>query len=326
MRPTLLIGIALAAMATACSPRTPPAAPAGSIALPPTIRVQVREGTSMMVLAVPIQDYVAATVLSEVDPPSADVEVLQEMYEVQAVISRTYAIAHRGRHARDGFDLCATTHCQLYDPARLRTSRWAAAAYLGAQRTAGEVLWFQDAPARTLYHADCGGQTSAAEEVWGGTALPYLVSVRDSGSAIKHGEWSFQARSSALRDALNRDRRTAVGERLDSIDVTTRDRAGRAEQITLRGTRTVAVRGEVFREVVGRAFGARSVKSTLLSVARSGPVFTFTGKGFGHGVGLCQAGAFARLQTGTSPERVLAYYFPGTKLVSLTPSSHTRRY
>src|SRR4051812_10752915 len=268
-------------------PPAPAAAPAPAATVPKTIRVQVRDGGATIVLAVPLEDYVAATILSEVDPPSAPRDALERMYEVQALVSRTYAVGHLGRHSREGFDLCSTTHCQLYEPGRLRTSRWSAIAYEGARRTAGRIVWFHDAPAATLYHSDCGGRTSTAEDVWGGTALPYLVGARDNvKDATAHTEWTFDTRDAALRDALSRDPRTDVGRRLDAIEVVRRDAAGRAQEIALRGTRSLTVRGEVFREVVGRAFGAKSVRSTLLSVSRTAGGFAFTGRGFGHGVGL----------------------------------------
>jgi len=151
--------------------------------------------------------------------------------------------------------------------------------------------------------------------VWGGVAPAYLSGAVDEGSACNaHTEWTFETRAAALRAALNADPRTASGATLDRIEVAGRDSAGRAEQILLRGTRTFVVRGEVFREVVTRAFGARTLRSTLFTVSASRDVFVFSGKGFGHGVGLCQAGALARLKAGASPEAVLEHYFPGTSL------------
>jgi len=70
----------------------------------------------------------------------------------------------------------------------------------------------------------------------------------------------------------------------------------------------------VFRDAVTRALGARSLRSTLFTIRKTRDGFLFSGKGFGHGVGLCQAGAMARLRAGASPEDVLGYYFPGTSL------------
>jgi stage II sporulation protein D len=287
----------------------------GRTAAPKTLRVQVREGAALVVREVALEDYAATAALSEIHPDLTDEGVAERMFEVQTVIARTYAVSNRGRHAKDGFDLCATTHCQLYEPARLRTSRWAAVARAAVQRTSGKILWFAEGPARAVFHADCGGHTSSAAAVWGGVAPSYLSGATDHGPAEHaHADWTFETRTPTLRTALNADARTAVGARLDRIEIAGRDRAGRAETILLRGTRTFVVRGEVFREVLTRALGVKTLRSTLFSVKKSREVFVFSGKGFGHGVGLCQTGALARLGAGASPDQVLAHYFPGTSL------------
>jgi stage II sporulation protein D (peptidoglycan lytic transglycosylase) len=317
--PTLIVAILLSACGAA-SPHVslPDEVPERAA----SVRVQVRVNGALVVRNVALEDYVVATILSEVDPPTADRDALERMYEVQAVISRTYALAYRGRHARQGFDLCSTTHCQLYEPQRVRTSRWSELARQAAARTRGELLWFSGSPAHTLFHADCGGHTSNATSVWGGTAPVYLAGARDAGPARDaHVTWTFDTRLSSLREALNGDARTAVGAKLTGIDVASRDSAGRAERVTLHGSRAVTVRGEIFREVVTRALGVQTVRSTLFTLKRVGDHAVFTGSGFGHGVGLCQAGAFARLKAGESAERVLKFYFPGTQIVRTRASS-----
>lgn len=302
-------------MLTRCGGSSRVELPSGDSVRPSAVRVQVREGRGLVVRDVALEQYVLTTVLSEVDPSSRDAALLARMYEVQAIISRTYAISHRGRHAREGFDLCSGTHCQLYEPVRLTSSRWTDVARKAVARTERELLWFEGTPAEPLFHADCGGRTSSATSVWGGMAPSYLAGTRDEGPARDaHVEWTFETRTSELRDALNRDARTSVGTSLQSVDISTRDEAGRAERITLRGTRTVTVRGEVFREAVTRALGTRTLRSTLFTLRRSGDRFVFSGRGFGHGVGLCQTGALARLRSGVSPEQVLAFYYPGTTI------------
>jgi stage II sporulation protein D len=311
------LGILAVAAAAGCAPGPVSVAMPSPVPRPqPTaLRIQVRDGSRLVVRDVPLEEYVAATALSEVSPDAGNVSVAERVFEVQAIIARTYALSNRGRHAKDGFDLCSTTHCQLYEPARLTTSRWAATVRDAVSRTVGEVLWFQAAPARALFHADCGGHTSNAADVWGGAAPVYLAGANDAGPAASaHVDWTFDATPTALRGALDADPRTAVGARLDRIEVSGRDAAGRAELITLRGTRTFVVRGEVFREVVTRALGVKSIRSTLFTVKRTRDGFVFAGRGYGHGVGLCQAGAIARLRAGASVDAVLAHYFPGTTL------------
>jgi stage II sporulation protein D (peptidoglycan lytic transglycosylase) len=294
--------------------------PDQSLNRPASVRVQMRVNGALVVREVALEDYVVGTIISEVDPPAADERVLERMFEVQAIISRTYALAYRGRHAREGFDLCSGTHCQLYEPGRLRGSRWADLARQAAARTRGELLWFAQAPAHTLFHADCGGHTSNATSVWGGESPAYLAGTRDAGPAKDaHVGWSFDTRLTSLRDALNGDSRTAIGAKLSAIEVTSRDSAGRAEQVRLRGSRELTVRGEIFREVVTRALGVQTLRSTLFTVRRTGDHVVFNGRGFGHGVGLCQAGAFARLKAGRTADDVLRFYFPGTQIVRTSP-------
>lgn len=263
----------------------------------------------------PLEEYVAATIISEFAPPDGEPVTVERMLEVQAVIGRTYALAHLGRHAREGFDLCATTHCQLFQPSRLRTSRWAAQAAEAVRRTSGTVLWFDGAPANALFHADCGGHTSTAADVWGGTGSPYLAAVEDDGPAEEaHAGWRYEAARASVLRALNADPRTRVGARLDGIQILERDSAGRAEQIALHGAVERIVRGEALREVLTQAFGGRTIKSTWFDVRRQGAAFVFEGRGFGHGVGLCQAGALARVRAGTRLPAILQKYFPGTRL------------
>jgi stage II sporulation protein D len=280
-----------------------------------TLRVQVREGTALVVRQIPLEEYVAGAALSEVHPAPGNDALAARIFEVQAVIARTYAVSNRARHDKDGYDLCSTTHCQLYEPARVQGSRWAALVKDAVRRTSGDLLWFAGTPARAVFHADCGGHTSNAAAVWGGVAPAYLSGRRDGAAADgAHTEWAYEVGREGLRTALNADTRTAVGAKLNTVEIAGRDAAGRAEQIVLRGTRTFVVRGEVFRDVVTRRLGVKTLRSTLFSVKASRAGFTFSGRGFGHGVGLCQAGAIARLKAGASREDVLSFYFPGTSL------------
>jgi stage II sporulation protein D len=310
----LVIATAVACSNPVSKVDLPSAAPRG----PAFVRVGVTEGGRLSIRTVPFERYVETTILSEFAPPEGNVDTVERMLEVQAVIGRTYAVAHLGRHARDGYDLCDRTHCQLFQPRRLTASRWAPQAADAVRRTRSEVLWFDGAPALTVYHADCGGRTSAAADVWGGTVRPYLVSRADDGPAdAAHTSWRYVSSRAAVHGALNTDSRTRVGHRLDGLQVLDRDAAGRAESIAIHGAEERVVRGDVVREVLAGAFGARTIKSTWFDVRREQERFVFEGRGFGHGVGLCQAGALARIRAGDRAAGILQRYFPGTKLITL---------
>jgi stage II sporulation protein D (peptidoglycan lytic transglycosylase) len=305
-----------ALMAVACSTARRPAPLAVPASKSPEfIRVRLADGS---VRRVALEDYVHGTILSEFAPPSGDPALIERMLEVQAVIARTYAVSHLARHGRDGFDLCSTTHCQLYQPSRIQTSTWSRPAGEAVAQTAGMVLWYGSGPASVLFHADCGGHTSAVADVWPGPARPYLASIADDGPArAAHTTWEFEVETKKLLAALNADARTRVGKRLTAIAPIERDDAGRARLVALRGTRQLTVRGEELRVVLTRAFGAKSVRSTSFDVTKRGSGFVFEGRGYGHGVGLCQVGALARLKAGAQPEQILSRYYPGTRLVVL---------
>jgi stage II sporulation protein D len=85
--------------------------------------------------------------------------------------------------------------------------------------------------------------------------------------------------------------------------------------VTLEGSRRITLRGTELRAALSGALGAMALRSTLFTVSRSNGRFGFEGRGFGHGVGLCQTGALARARAGHTPRAILAVYYPGAVLV-----------
>ncbi len=306
IRVSSFIGVVVVAVAAGCRLPAPYAVPSlPGLTVPD--RVSVRSGDR--IVSVALEEYVTGSVLAEVTPLNETPDAVARIYEVQAVVARTYVVAHRGRHRADGFDVCDTTHCQLYDPARIQTSRFSAAAGTAVRRTAGQVLSYGRRAADAVYHADCGGATTDAGNVWGGRTVPYLQGLADDVPGSIHRAWTFTATSETVRAALNRDPRTAVGTRLSNIEVLLRDASGRATSVVLRGERERIVRGEDLRAVLNRTMGDRGVQSTKFSVTRTGTSYRFDGAGFGHGVGLCQAGAAARARRGEGLADILRAYF-----------------
>lgn len=310
---TLFMLAATAVVASCITPAVPREVPSAvTLRLP----LEIRVGMNGRVARVPLEEYILGSVLAEVSPVGETAETTARIFEVQAVLARTYAVAHLGRHASDGFDLCDTTHCQLYDPQRIRTSRFAAIAREAVARTAGRILVFDGRPIDALFHSDCGGRTTTGADVWGGAPLPYLAGGLDDVPAGTHRTWRVDLSLSQIRKALNADPATAVGARLDSVAISRLDESGRAAEIRVSGTREVRLRGDDFRRRISNAFGDRTLQSTRFTLARAGAGYRFTGSGFGHGVGLCQVGAAARARRGDSLEAILRAYFPKTDLTA----------
>jgi SpoIID/LytB domain protein len=250
------------------------------------------------VTRVPIETYVARVLAGEAEPNAPDGEL-----QALAIAIRTYATFNAGRHSRDGFDLCDTTHCQVMRTATAATRRAALA-------TAGEILTWQGAPAEIFYSASCGGRSESAAAIWSGSHLPYLQSVVDD---VHEGDapWSYTLRLETLQRLLVQ--RGFAGQRLRDVRIASHTASGRVATLELPGLEPNVIAGDQFRLLVG----ARDVKSTAFTIQRHGNELALTGRGYGHGVGMCVIGAGRRARRGETVERILAQYYPGLEITSL---------
>ncbi len=167
----------------------------------------------------------------------------------------------------------------------------------------------------SYFGASCGGETANVATLWGTAPAVYLKGGRDEFcESGPHAHWTDVISRVDLLRALQTDSRTDIGHRLDQVTISKRDDTGRAEFITLEGEQRKIVRGWDFKIIVGRALGWNVLKSSRFDVSRAGPNFIFRGSGFGHGLGLCQEGAHVMAARGSSYERILEKYFPGTSV------------
>jgi SpoIID/LytB domain protein len=259
---------------------------------------------------VKFEDYVRGVVAAE-----GSMETEPDALKALAIAVRTYALRNLGRHARDGYDFCNSTHCERYRPVDLETGGYVSSLILEAvEATQGEILHDQnDELADSYFSASCGGATANMTTLWGGSSPPYLRGVRDEYCANEaHGSWTDTISQTQLLKALQTDPRTNVGERLVNVSVLRTDASGRAELIALEGNRRVAIKGWDFKIIVGRALGWNLLKSSHFEITRSGSNFIFRGRGFGHGLGLCQEGAHVMAERGANYRQILTKYFPST--------------
>ena len=218
---------------------------------------------------------------------------------------RTFAVANRGRHQRDGFDVCTLTHCQV-----LRATY--AAVRDAASATAGQVLLVNGAPASVFYTASCGGRTERPSAVWPGAEDPSYLPSKSDRACDGEPRWAAEIPVQDLERTL-----TAAGYRgsqLRDLEVDGRSPSGRVARVHLDGMTPDAISGQDLRMVVGRALGWHLLKSTDFTVRRTGGGYRFDGKGFGHGVGMCVLGSVRRAEDGDSAREILRAYYPGIEI------------
>jgi stage II sporulation protein D len=302
-------------------PGSPPSSAGGALGAP--LRVNVGSLRHPDIVTIDLEDYVRETVPAEIVVPPADDEFAEGVYQAQAIVARTYAVASRGRHAADGFDLCSTTHCQVFRRATGGADVPQDVADAVAATTS-RVLAYDGRPIRAVFHAHCGGHTSDADVIWPGAPVAYLRGVPDPFcQRERDARWSFRISARDLTSALDRLPATRVDGRLDGLQIMERDPAGRVVLIALTGARSALIRGEDLRSAVIRAGGARSVRSPRYDISRRGDAFFFVGDGEGHGAGLCQSGMVGRIKAGHTPEEVLEYYYQGARVARLEQLSGT---
>jgi stage II sporulation protein D len=303
-----------------------------------TIAVRAHAGRLLVTNEIGMEEYLAGVVPGEVPNHFAP-----EAQKALAVAARTYALTTRGRHPAAGGDLCDGPHCQNY----LGILPWAPEGKAAVRATRGLIVWHGDTPIRTFYSADCGGRSSNNEDValsdMPREPLPYLRSVRDRPSgtggdycaASPHHSWVREITAARLEALLNYREPTRIG-RLAGVRFVAFDVAGRVLRVRLEGLVPPGpVEGQLFigpprlqiREVDGwefrRSLGWRRMKSTLVRLKRPAPDrYRFVGRGFGHGVGLCQIGAHGMASAPHlhSFREILGHYYQGASVAPLAAS------
>jgi stage II sporulation protein D len=262
-----------------------------------------RRGALLGVNVLPMKEYLRGALTREMSP-SWPIEALK----AQAVAGRTYALKNRGRHQDDGFDLCDGTHCQVYGGRAAEHPATNAA----VAATEGLVLAGRDQrPINAVFHSCCGGRTEGEGDVWPGGESSSLHPVRCSSCRECP---SFRWKGTLDNTRLSR-RLAEAGHGVGlvrNLRVRALTRSGRVLSVKVFGAR-----GE--REVPANAFrlaaGPQTVKSLWWTAfSRRGNTWTFYGKGWGHGVGMCQWGASGLAKQGRNYKQILSTYYGSARL------------
>jgi stage II sporulation protein D len=264
-----------------------------------------------VLLTLPSESYVIAALSGEAAPdePMASLKAM-------AISMRTFALVNANRHQAEGFGLCDSTHCQA-----LRLGKPRPEVEQAVRETAGETLWSDGQRAHIYYTQHCGGTSEAASAVWPEERAGYLTGRHPDPYCLRRSPAKWQTRIPLHQlDEIFRAQGWHTPSPVTDIRITQQDAAGRASLLQVTGAGPPAqLSASSFRFAVDRALGWNQMRSDWYSATVSGADLEILGRGYGHGVGLCQAGAFEMATEGRSEKDILSFYFPGT-VPGVTPT------
>jgi len=259
-----------------------------------------------------LEEYLLGVVPAEISPSTyPEIAALS----AQSIAARTYALKNAGRFRSEGFDLTADVRSQVYGGAALERPLTNEA----VRETFGLAIYYRGSLIDAMYTAVCGGRTEDFSKVFDAPDVPYLRSVActmENGASDDQfppqAAWQATLARSVVAEKL-RPLVSGIGELKDLRPVRFGS-SGRAVKIQAIGTRGSAIlNGYKVRNALG-------LRDTLFTVSRrrhpDGRVesLTFDGSGWGHGVGMCQVGAFGMARAGYSYQEILKTYYHGVEI------------
>lgn len=309
----------------------------------------VEGGGLTLINDVALEDYVTSVISSEMSAASPE-----EFLKAHAVISRSWLVYPSrhpglgdgnvsirngseivrwyGREAHRDFDVCADDHCQRYQGVTKAHSPEVVSAVAA---TAGSMLIYEGQVCDARFSKCCGGVTEEYRSAWDDRDVPYLPSKPD---VDEQGRVYCDTRDPDLLSRIlpGFDQETAdfyrwtvhygqeelgtlasarLGEDIGavrSLEPLARGPSGRITRLRIEGARETLVIGKELE--IRRALSRSHLYSSAFEVERSGGDFVLHGKGWGHGVGLCQIGAAVMAVRGKNWTEILQHYYPGTTL------------
>ncbi len=247
----------------------------------------------LLVNKVQVEQYLAGVVLSEGGPGG-----LPEYYKTQAILCRTYLYKHVNKHIEEGFNLCDGVHCQVYKTRGSQIKDITTA----INETAGLVIVDGNSDLITAaFHSNCGGQTTNSKDVWVKSFL-YFQSIKDP--YCQNGNNSIWTRTIFVEEWLNYLKENGYG----GNDVTS---------VSFEFKQPVRKTHYIVGDFILPLTTIRNdwnLKSTFFDVNYQDNQIVLKGKGYGHGVGLCQEGAMEMAGQGKNFRQIIDFYYKDVRI------------
>ncbi len=300
-----------------------------------SLKFIVEDDMLTAVNCVGMEDYLLSVISSEMKS-SASLELLK----AHAVISRSWlALRVDDRRLRlaapdpsqpplphERFDVCADDHCQRYQGLTMAVGD---AVRQAIDETWGQMLRYGGEICDTRYSKCCGGRTELYSTCWEDRDYPYLRSVEDPWCDCENSEilsqvlndydletrdfhdWTVRYTQQDLSELVRRRSGTDFGL-ITALEPLRRGPSGRISSLRIVGTKRSEVIGKEL--AIRRVLSESHLKSSAFEISREGGDFVLHGRGWGHGVGLCQIGAAVMAAEGYDYRQILAHYYEGTEV------------
>ncbi|MFA7254519.1 MAG: SpoIID/LytB domain-containing protein [Candidatus Omnitrophota bacterium] len=264
------------------------------------------KGSLDVISRLKLDDYLKGVIPFEGNP-----KWTLESLKAQAIVSRTFALTKMLARRNEEYDVSAGFMSQVYAGKQIENERTNEA----VDATRGEVLLYKGKIFPAYFHSTCGGATTAADLVWRVKPLPPLGGVECKFcQRSPHYKWEAMVTPALIKEKLAKQEmpvQDVLGIRTDKIDKT-----GRAHKLVIQSTwAEKTVDADAFRVWVD----PMRLKSNLITKIRinDAGAFVFKGKGWGHGVGMCQYGMKYLGEIGYGYQEILGYYYPGAQVTKL---------
>jgi len=311
------------------------------------LRLVVESDKVLAINELSVEQYLESVISSEMSATSSP-----ELLKAHAVISRSWLLSQKQRrqtsqhatgffsfikkddellrwHDREEhtlFDVCADDHCQRYQGITRASSPAVAEAI---RQTRGQVLVYAGELCDARFSKCCGGRTEEFQYCWENISKPYLVSVADPFCNTKDKRvlqqvlndydqetpdfyrWQVEYTREQLTELVNRKLKMDLGEILDLVPLD-RGKSGRIWRLKIVGSKRTFIIGKELE--IRRALSESHLYSSDFDVEQHGDRIILNGRGWGHGVGLCQIGAAVMGEKGYGYDEILLYYYRGAEI------------
>lgn len=268
---------------------------------------------------VPVEQYLKGVIPREM--PTGKGNEYFEALKAFTICARTYTVSKINENKKL-YDVFADTRDQVYGGKGIEKD----IINRVVDETRGMILTYNDKPAMTFYHSTCGGYTEDASDVFPKVDVPYLKGVKDGDGPYctispKYTWTEIYPEETFIRRLLSAGYLQNTDYSINAININNTFRSGRINELEIdlsdkfNNIKTLNLYGNNIRYVIRSSDNKSILESSNFTIKRgSRGEIILNGKGYGHGVGLCQWGALEQSVEGKSYEDILSFYYPGTKI------------